>query len=134
VSVEGARTTLVQRVALSDLPPKVSARPASGLEVSVEVAPLTSEVVLSAVPVVLERAAVAVTVEPLVVDVTVSGPTQLLIKLNRMAVKAQVKAPPRLRGPVKQAPDIRGLPQGVKVVQVKPRSVTLTLSGAQQQR
>lgn len=127
VNVEGAASTLVQRVGLEPLPPRVSASQQQNLEVSVEVAPITSKVVVRRIPVFFEDSAGRVgQPSPQVVDLTITGPTQVLANLprDRMVVRPQAKG--RSRGVVRLPLAVEGLPKGVKAVAIAPSEVDFT--------
>lgn len=128
VSVKGAEATLVQRVGLMPLPPNVVARPADDFTVTVEVAPFTTQVVLSKVPVDVRTGdgkVVPMDVTPDHVEVTVTGSAQALANISSKKVTAQVEADGAGWDPLASVPRITGLPAGVKVVKVKPARVTI---------
>ncbi len=129
VSVEGAETTLVQRVDLMSLPPNVVARPGGKLTVTVEVAPFTTQVVLSKVPVEVrasDGSEVKVDVAPRHVEVRVTGSAQNLASISSKKVTAQVEVEGAGWDPLASVPRITGLPPGVKVVKVIPDRVTIS--------
>jgi YbbR domain-containing protein len=130
VSVEGAESTLVQRVDLMPLPAKVFARPARDLTVTVEVAPFTTQVVLGQIPVDVRASdgtVVKADVSPRFVEVRVTGSAQRLAEISRKRVTAQVEAEGAGWDPLASVPKITGLPSGVKVVKVNPSKVSISL-------
>ena len=133
VSVEGATSTLVQRVDLLPLPAKVLARPSRDLTVTVEVAPFTTQVVLGRIPVEVRASdgtVVKAEVSPRFVEVRVTGSAQRLAEISRERVTAQVDAEGAGWDPLASVPKITGLPSGVKVVQVTPPRVSIATESA----
>ena len=129
VSVEGAESTLVQRVDLMPLPAKVIARPNRDLIVTVEVAPFTTQVVLGQIPVEVrasDGSEVNAEVSPREVEVLVTGSAQRLAEISRKLVTAQVEAEGAGWDPLASVSKITGLPSGVKVVKVTPSRVTIS--------
>ncbi len=128
VSVDGARANIVQQVELMPLPGAVKAELKGKLKVTVQVEPLSSERVLARVPVRFEDPAGRDgTPAPLVVEVTVKGPTQLVSALVPGKLSALVEARETVEGTAMVEPAIKGLPRGVKVLKVKPAKVALTI-------
>ena len=127
VSVDKADNTLVLRASLMPMANEVTARPANGLEVTVRIVPLTSEVVLSGVPLILNdplgQGARSKTTK---VNVKISGPPQVLANLTRDRVVAAVDCEPVGVGQSRLKPFIRGLPAGVKVLSITPPTVKVT--------
>ena len=136
VSVEGAESTLVQRVDLMPLPAKVFARPSRDLTVTVEVAPFTTQVVLGQIPVEVRASdgtVVNAEVSPGQVEVRVTGSAQRLAEITRKQVTAQVDAEGAGWDPLASVPKITGLPRGVKVVKVTPARVSISLEPPKEQ-
>ncbi len=128
VSVEGAQSTLVQRVDLLPLPAKVMARPSRNLTVTVEVAPFTTQVVLGRIPVEVRASdgtVIKAEVSPRFVEVRVTGSAQRLAEISRKRVTAQVDAEAAGWDPLASVPKITGLPSGVKVMKVNPPRVSI---------
>lgn len=124
VAVEGARASIVARVTLLPLSGRISLRAREQqVEATVEIVPVTSKVVLTGIPVAVDGPdARGAEVVPPRVDVTVSGPPEVLANFAKNAVRAHVQ-PDGATGETSHAPRIEGLPEGVVVRRLSPAQV-----------
>lgn len=124
ISLDGASTTLVQRVDLMALPDRVTAYPSTKLKVTVVVAPATTQVILNNVTVVAAGPeADKVEVSPATVDLTLRGPRLTMARFRSESLTVRVTPVIADGGSPALSPSVEGLPDGVTVQEIRPATV-----------
>ena len=124
VDLDGARSNVVARVALAELPPRVVTIGRTKVEVFVSIGPLNSEVTLKDLPINVKgprpRSRV---VKPDTVSITIGGPPQTLAELDRSSISVELDLSRAGKGPLR--PTVKGIPAGLRLRRMRPQSVTI---------
>jgi YbbR domain-containing protein len=135
VGVDGATATISQLTDLAALPPGIRIDAAPSTRVTIEIAPITTEVVIPGVLVVVDDA-LNRRRRPLqrTVKIVVSGAPENLTHLSQLKLTAHLKCDREHPGRVKLRPVIEGLPSHLYLQRIFPFEVEVVIEGAAEKK